>query len=146
MKECLMDDHESTLLAEAHRGEVEAVGRLCDAHGPDLFALAWLLRGNCQAAEKAVVDTLAATVTQPRLLDPQHGLRHELARLLYLRGAAAPEVDGLPADDRATVALAILGDHSYHELATLLDRSTGEILGTLRSAVHTLHGEFSSSG
>lgn len=152
------------LLALALLGDASAPAKVCDRHGAALFSLACAVLGDHEDAEAVVVDVVVAACSKPGTARPDRSLRHELARLTYLRSAelgagdevrpvwltdpAEPgwgsvaelmtEVRVAAGQQRTALALIRFGDHTYREVAELLGLPVMTVAALLCSALHDL--------
>jgi DNA-directed RNA polymerase specialized sigma24 family protein len=152
------------LLALALRGDVSAPAQVCDGHGPALFSLACAVLGDREDAQWVVAEVIVAACTRPGAIRPGGSLRHELARLTYLRCArlgtggearldqlsdlpgagqgsaiaVMTELSAAAGQQRAALALVKVGDHTYLEVADLLGLPVATVAGLLRSGLRDL--------
>ncbi|WP_327634347.1 hypothetical protein OHB24_30740 [Kribbella sp. NBC_00482] len=141
----------------------DAFVRIWSTHGDQLRWIAGTILRDRAAAQRVVVDVIAAYCASPPRSDGGLPSRHELARLTYLHclraGAVSDRIDGRPQRDRfdstvesiaivglrvlaqhqrTMLALVQLGDHSCDDVADLLglpDEVAAQLLATgLREA------------
>ena len=123
----------------------DPVASLCDRHGVALYLLALTISGNPAQAQAAVAIVLADACRphdRPAAVSP-HGVRHELARRVYVQCAARDEqvrfdpavrplrfehfmawLGTLSGYQRAAIGLCLYGDHRVWQVADLLGVST----------------------
>ncbi len=140
------------------RSSARAAGVLCDVHGSALFSLAWIILADRDDAEFVAAQAMLDACSGP--VHAAHGSeRWEMARYVYIRcvrhqQAARPGHDGSPdqrgtekesttlgllsAHERAAIALALLGEHTYQEIADLVHLPRPEVAVLLRSGLHAL--------
>jgi hypothetical protein len=138
----------SSALPSAWRPGPDPVATLCDRHGAALYLLALTISGNPAEAQAAVAVVLADACRphdRPAAVGP-HGVRHELARRVYVECTARGEqvrfdpavqplrfehfmawVGALSAYQRAAIALCVYGDHRVWQVAELLGVSTATV-------------------
>jgi DNA-directed RNA polymerase specialized sigma24 family protein len=155
---------ERALVRLALRGDVSAPGQIFDRHGTALFSLACTLLGDHEDAESVVVEVIVAACSKPGATRPGGSLRHELARLTYLRCVrlgTRDEVRPVQLSDltesghgsaiavmtelwiaarrqRAAIALVKFGDYTCPEVADLLGLPAATVAGLLRSGLRDL--------
>jgi hypothetical protein len=126
-------------------------------HGAALFALAVVLLEDPEDAELLVTRALLDSCTPPDLTSPLLN-RRDLARYVYVlwarnrtppdtapvhrsrrsRGRKTPRLNvggRLSQLQRASIALALFGDHTYIEIASLMDLPAGEVADHMRSGL-----------
>jgi hypothetical protein len=122
-------------------------------HGQALFALALVVCEDAETAESVVVRAILDACTPAELAVGAVG-RQELARYVYVlwqrRGAEAvsagtrtcadPEVPastgaGLSSRQRSAIALALFGDHTYREAASLMGLAPPDVAELMRSGL-----------
>ena len=123
----------------------DPVASLCDRHGAALYLLALTISGSPADAQAAVAAVLADACRpdDPTATVGPHGVRHELARRVYVRCNARGEQVGfdpavqplrfehfmawlgtLSGYQRAAIGLCVYGDHRGWQVAELLGVST----------------------
>lgn len=120
-------------------------------HGPALFALALVLFEDVDEAESVVVRAFLDACT-PADIAVASVTRRELARYVYVlwqRRTAAParvpsagwrpaglaEMGTLSPLQRTAIALGLFGEHTYVEIALLMDLPAPEIAALMRSGL-----------
>lgn len=127
-------------------------------HGQAMFALALVLCDDAEAAEAVVVQSILDACTPTDITVAAAG-RQEMARYIYVlaerrRGERAePEgverrPDGaalassgiagaseLSHRQRAAIALALFGDHTYRDVASLMDLPAPDVAELMRSGL-----------
>ena len=141
------------LLESAGRGDLSAIGQLCDRHGGALFSLARAIVGDADRAESVVVEVIARACADPgaTAIDADRSLRSELARLTYQYAARCLAAAGRPVDEsasaglteparqqRTAVALVQCGDHTVNDIADLLALPVPVVAALLTSGLRDL--------
>lgn len=130
--------------------------RLCRLHAGRLLALAIVLVGDNDRADRVVIDTLVAACHGGAPPSPGEEIgRHHLAAALYHRCAAEREMRdwsqrrraplprpvplmALPDDERALVGLVLFGAHDCARAAMTLEVPGSEVVARLAAAVRAL--------
>lgn len=125
-------------------------------HGAALFALAVVLLDDFDQAESLVTQAFLDSCTPEDLTSPLIN-RHDLARYVYvlwarntpqgtateprarrIRGGKALHpslVSKLSQSQRTSIALALFGDHTYLEIASLMNLPADEVADLMRSGL-----------
>jgi len=142
----------------------QTLGGLLEDHGPALYSLAFIILGERDQAEAAVVQVLLEARDRP-LLDAHADSRRHLARCVYVRCTRARLGPGRGAGDlpsgrhrpddssattiitrlaelseqqRAAIALSLYGDHTTTHIADLMSLPAPVVADLLRSGLHEL--------
>jgi DNA-directed RNA polymerase specialized sigma24 family protein len=135
----------SSTLLSSWAPSPDPVASLCDRHGAALYLLALTISGDPAEAQAAVAVVLADACRphdRPATAGP-HGVRHELARRVYVQCTARGEQVGfdpavqplrfehfmgwlgtLSGYQRAAIGLCVYGEHRVWQAAEVLDVST----------------------
>lgn len=147
---------------DRHRSGLGRTERLCRLHAARLLALAIVLVGDSDRADRVVIDTLVAACRGGEPPNPGEEIgRPQLAAAVYHRCVAAREMRdrpqrrpvplirpaplmALPDDERALVALVLFGAHDRDRAAATLDVPGSEVVARLAAALWALRGTMSS--
>ena len=120
-------------------------------HGVAVFALALVLSDDAEDAESVVIQAFLDACT-PTDIAVESVSRHEMARYVYvlwLRRMAEPKaraelkaqrprvpvLRGMTHPQRTAIALALFGEHTYQEIASLMELTPKDVAALMRSGL-----------
>jgi hypothetical protein len=137
----------------SHRTNVEEAWH---RHGVAVFALALVLSDDAEDAESVVIQAFLDACT-PIDIAVESVSRHEMARYVYVlwvrrlaesgtgrlkrRGFGLPILRGMSPHQRTAIALALFGEHTYHEIAALMELTPMDVAALMRSGLLAAAGD-----
>jgi DNA-directed RNA polymerase specialized sigma24 family protein len=120
-------------------------------HGTAVFALALVLSDDSEDAEAVVVQAFLDACT-PADIAVAAVSRHEMARYVYVlwlrrmaepraradvkvRRSQMPVLRGMTHPQRTAIALALFGEHTYQEIASLMQLTPKDVAALMRSGL-----------